>query len=615
MTIPTSASRTQQSFPENARFLTGPVRAVWHKSAPRDVRRAFAASNDSDGWIAWKRHLATRQRPVALAKLLPGGSDPLGWALPDGLLSLPVPSWLERAGRLAAQRPSPDPALQSDVILWLGESAGRATGPACALETLASARALPRLAAVLTAETWWALLDYLLSAVADTGAIEPDEDPLTHQLLGGELALTLAYLLPEVGPCRKLKSAARRLLSGGLIDLLDGQGLPHAKHLAVMRPLLACWTRCRAMGERLGGCFTAPAAAQYEWLVRQTLRLTRHDGTHVFSGGSIGSPDTELIKAALRFDDDDEDRRIAALVSPRSKKNGSRRATETDLPEPANHSEWAATAVLRPQWARTGERLTVVYPGQSLQLELACAKDVIFSGDWDLEVRVDGKRAAPSSDWDEVCWISDEDVDYLELEIDLGDRVRLQRQMLLAREDGFLLLADAVLGQEVSGATPGRIEYRGRLPLCPGVSFRGADETREGFLAGSKRRAAVLPLALPEWRSERGVGELTYADPGLELRQTSEGRCLYAPLFFDLDRRRQTRRLTWRQLTVAQSLEVQPADVAVGYRVAIGDDQWLIYRSLAEKANRTLLGHNLSTEMLVAQFDESGEVEPLIEIE
>ena len=96
---------------------------------------------------------------------------------------------------------------------------------------------------------------------------------------------------------------------------------------------------------------------------------------------------------------------------------------------------------------------------------------------------------------------------------------------------------------------------------------------------------------------------------------SAKGCRLYAPLFFDLDRRRMARPCTWRRLTVAESLAIQPDEVAVGYRVAVGKEQWLIYRSLAEKANRTLLGHNLSTEMLVAQFHRSGEVEPLLEIE
>ena len=67
----------------------------------------------------------------------------------------------------------------------------------------------------------------------------------------------------------------------------------------------------------------------------------------------------------------------------------------------------------------------------------------------------------------------------------------------LARQERFLLLADAVLGER-SGA----LDYRGTLPLAPGVSWRGAKETREGILVG-RRRALVLPLALPEWRRRR----------------------------------------------------------------------------------------------------------------
>jgi hypothetical protein len=159
------------------------------------------------------------------------------------------------------------------------------------------------------------------------------------------------------------------------------------------------------------------------------------------------------------------------------------------------------------------------------------------------------------------------------------------------------------------------INYRGALPLCGGIAFRGAAASREGFLVGRKRRALVLPLALPEWRGDVRVGELAQTGAGLELFQGAEGCRLLAPLFIDLDRRRMTRRLTWRQLTVAASLAVQPHDVAVGYRVAIGKRQWLIYRSLARKASRTLLGHNLVSELLVARFDRSGEVEPLLEVE
>ena len=132
---------------------------------------------------------------------------------------------------------------------------------------------------------------------------------------------------------------------------------------------------------------------------------------------------------------------------------------------------------------------------------------------------------------------------------------------------------------------------------------------------GRKPRAMVLPLSLPEWLADRRSGELRQTAAGLELRQAAEGRAMLAPLFFDLDRRRMLRPLTWRQLTVAESWSVRPNDVAVGYRVAIGRRQWLVYRSLGPRRNRTLLGHNLSTEMLVARFGRKGQVKPLVEIE
>ena len=142
-----------------------------------------------------------------------------------------------------------------------------------------------------------------------------------------------------------------------------------------------------------------------------------------------------------------------------------------------------------------------------------------------------------------------------------------------------------------------------------------ADETNEAFLMGQKAAALALPLALPEWRVEPFPGQLASTSDAVEIQLSGQGGALFAPLFLDLKPRRMTRPLTWRRLTVAESLEIVPPSVAVGYRVMVGKSQWLIYRSLTGVANRTLLGHNLATEMLVARFDKKGEVEPLIEIE
>ncbi|HBO45157.1 MAG TPA: hypothetical protein DD670_14760 [Planctomycetaceae bacterium] len=242
--------------------------------------------------------------------------------------------------------------------------------------------------------------------------------------------------------------------------------------------------------------------------------------------------------------------------------------------------------------------------------ELAVRRELIWSGPWTWELSLDGRPLSPVSEWDESCWVSDDDADFLELEIELTEGVRIQRQMVMARDDQFLLAADVILCSR-----PGQIDYRACLPLIAHIEAEESSETREIRLVGRRRAAVVLPLALPEWRCDERIGALRRTNDGLELRQKTTGSAMYCPLWFDLDARRASKPLTWRHLTVAESLETQPPDVAAGYRVRVGDEQWLVYRSLANRANRTLLGHNLSSEMLVARFDADGEVETMVETE
>jgi hypothetical protein len=317
-----------------------------------------------------------------------------------------------------------------------------------------------------------------------------------------------------------------------------------------------------------------------------------------------------LLDAALRLGGDAGDRRIAARLF--DGKNRSQRSSHRkgSLPRAGVHSEWAAVGVLRAGWDPDDPWLTALYPDRSVQLEMQCRQELLWTGRWALEIRRDGQPVRAGGPWEEVCWVSDDDVDYLELEMAFEGGLSVQRHMLLAKEDGFLLLADAVLNQR-----PASLEYRGTLPLAEGVSFEPAEETREGYLRGRRRLALVLPLALAEWQADPRAGSLAQTERGVELSQQGQGRSLFAPLVFDLRPRRMTRRFTWRRLTIAEDLAVQPDDVAVGYRVMIGPEQWLIYRALTSKGNRTLLGHNLTTEMLVARFDRHGEVEPLVEIE
>jgi hypothetical protein len=249
-------------------------------------------------------------------------------------------------------------------------------------------------------------------------------------------------------------------------------------------------------------------------------------------------------------------------------------------------------------------------PATFVQLELHSRGQTLLAGAWDLHVEFNGSALRVDSPWQQVCWITDDKSDHLELEISLTGGLRVQRQMLLCRADRFLYLADAVLGRRT-----GQIEYHSTLPLASGAEAAFPQETRECLVSRGKHRAAVLPLALPEWQRDPRGGRLTQSAAGLEHARSAQGRTLYAPLFIDLNPRRAQQPLTWRQLTVAEERVILPADLAVGYRAQIGRQQWVFYRSLGPKGNRTVLGCNLITEFLAARFSREGKVETLVEVE
>ncbi len=278
--------------------------------------------------------------------------------------------------------------------------------------------------------------------------------------------------------------------------------------------------------------------------------------------------------------------------------------------QPGVHSEWSQVALLKANWKRNSPRMVVQYGDQQVRTELSIGRDLLLLGNWEHTATVDGRVAEPKGDWEEVCWVSDEDVDYLEIELDLTDDLRIQRQICLARNDRFLMVSDALLGTQSR-----KLAYQLRLPFGPGITTAAADETRELTIIGSKARGMVMPLALPEWRSDSRGGKLTADSTGLQLEQSIVGSSLFLPLWIDLDPRRAKKAYTWRQLSVAEQRQLVTRDTAAGYRVQFGKAQWLIYRALGIAANRTVLGHNLATDFLIARFARTGDVTTLVEVE
>ncbi len=608
-------------------------RLAWTRDVPRTVAQESAWDNNSPGWKSWLEYLRQRKRVLPSA-LLKQKQSPLTWCLPgeacgreaNEAFTLEMVAALHRLSQ-GKRAPGFDLALEAARWVPPGErSIPEYLRLNWAVESLAWSYALPQLAAKLTPAAWWELAERLLdtaeAALTGLSPLEVDSPraaALTQQLLAGELPLVLAAVLPEIKPFRRLAKRGRRVIEEGIEHLLDGEGLPAAHLLPWFRPLAASWTRAAMVGRGHSGAQWGKAAReQYALLVEHLLRLRRPDGTAMLAEHEAAADCPALFGAALRTADDLRAWQAAVAANDRSLGLDGpladalpRKATGYASDEPAAYnSEWAEFGLLRVNWERKSASLAVRYDADHLQAELNAGPRTLLAGTWETRITVAGRTLPAGSGWSCVCWESDDDVDYLELEMSLRDDVRLQRQLLLARRDGFLLIADALLSLK-----PAELELTSRFPFAPGIGYQSADETREGFLldAKGKRRALVLPLALPEWQQSPSGGSLetwpaegAEGEPaaGLQLRMAGHGRGLFSPLFIDLQGSRFRREsFTWRHLTIAQERRILPPDEAAGYRVQIGDEQWLVYRSLATRGSRTVLGLNTNYEFVVGRID------------
>jgi hypothetical protein len=575
--------------------------ALWHRSAPRKLRDAWYAGDDAERWPLWKKYVAKHPRPNPF---LAGKQPPVLWCWPEewgrGEVSASVAS-LARWSEVFTHRPHGHVDLPQ------------------ALQAVASAYALPTLAADLPGDAWWRLAEALHALVHEAQQHGVDfhtnpSDVVRQQLLAGELPLALSYLFPELRPMRSLRTPARQVFTEALDALMDGDGTPHVRLLPVLGPLYACWTRARWIGAKLNrNAWSADAESQYGRLVRRVVRLTDGGRRFMLSDGDEELPGLKpLVSMALELVENRSDLAAAAIAISPAVVSRPINVNQQVLPKSSLHSEWSELAVMSSGWAKSDARLAIAYAGDPLKIEFHVGNRALWSGLMTSETTCDGHHVAPSGKWEETCWQSDKDCDFLELRMQLADGLRLERQFVLAKRDGVLTVADIVIANDLE---PRQLEHRFSLPLAADVSWQPEVETRDGVLTCGKRSTAVLPLALFEWRCDPRGGSLTSDGARLSLTQSTRGRAMYCPLMFDLDSSRSKKERTWRQLTVGENLQALAHDAAVGFRGQSGRDQWLVYRSLGPCGNRTVLGQNIANEFYAGRFRKTGLVDEWIEIE
>lgn len=249
----------------------------------------------------------------------------------------------------------------------------------------------------------------------------------------------------------------------------------------------------------------------------------------------------------------------------------------------------------------------------------------VLNGPWTIHLSFDDSLIDGRGNWKNVCRFADRDAHHREYERRLAGGMRHQRQVTICPRDGVALLADTVLARR-----RGRWQIEIAVEFSPNVRLAPMMETCELRFAVEHLRGLLIPLAFPEWRQDRRVeGSITISEQRVTFALNVVGQAVFFPLFFAFWARDTVHGTpqndgqftsefppyTWRHLTVSECLNRVANDQAVGFRVQIGDRQWVLYRSLTPPANRAVLGKNLISESLLGRFKPDGTISPLVEVE
>ena len=446
---------------------------------------------------------------------------------------------------------------------------------------------------------------------------------LNEQLMLVELPITLLYH----SDCRDNQSGEdtlgnRQDIHGRLVastqdrvglmcqrvsELLDDDGWPGPLAIQDFGILSASWTRSAALLQAMGWAIDDEATQLLRWLPRQIMRLLRKDRSLMLSKSParVSGP---LLDLMLKVFGDADD----ALIAKRTVDcPPSPRPNLVMIDKSRNSiSIWGGSLLFHDRWERNACKLAAEFDAAGCRLEIAKTKSLI-SGHVFPQLIVDGNPVAPIDQPDVLVDYVDGRVAVAEIVWHLENEINMQRQIILSMEDKFAWIGDAV-----NAPRSVEIDYRCQWQLADAMCTVGESENTEGYLFdGKKMRALVISPAASEWKSGPSPAKLQLEKTDFTLTVKRRGRHLYAPVFIDLSPKRCLKPRTWRQLTVAQSLEIVDDDVAVAYRVAVGKKQFVFYRSMASPANRTFFGENVNTEMFFGRLEKTGVMTELVQIE
>lgn len=555
-------------------------------------------------------------------------------------LSSPENSGSKRTARKASR------ALPIDPLETWWQHARIETSALSTWEYLALLEMLPSRITRLTMPTAFAIWRTLLTVACDLTRLAPLRDAKsTSDVRQAELArygfladpfLDLSLLrnceLPwlagvvfsAVKGSEKLRKAGADLLEHELVERTDDQGAPHADLLPRLPLWLAVSTRILQTAERQGiTLWDADAADLYRSMIEKIAPLLQPDGRIALSHVQVSEPRqfAEAMLKASGWSETDAALRVLFTLPKRGvKRTGSSKIAAAPPPPtprrapleiclaPTNQSDDAAWAVLRTHWGAHADRVTVTHDQPAMNMELTVQGQPVLEGEWYSELTTGKDRTPFRGEWICVCWQSDQDADYIEMQLAIRGVVRAERQILLSRTRQFCLLAEA-LGDIKSD----QFTYRTQLPLVGGVTGTTGASTREVKLDAGGVPVRVFPIALPDQHVFSTPGRFA-AD--LSFQTTGSGSAWYNPILIDWSPARRSAAAVWKSLTVAEEQKVVKPEIAAGHRIKVGNHQWLIYRSLRQSIEaRSVLGHQTRFETVIGSVESNGDITPLMLVE
>ncbi len=439
----------------------------------------------------------------------------------------------------------------------------------------------------------------------------PDDQIL---LVSGEVPWRASFLFAGVAGAKNLRQLGQQNLRDGFFERTDTDGTPHADMLSRIDFWLATMTRSLFIGQVWKKRLWDKESLERFQLTLQVLVATSNASGKLALCPIHEIGHAELLSLAAYFSGlsnrSAERMYLKALNSGKKKRSQFFIQTEDYA---ANQSDWSALAVMRNYWSDSSNLLMVTWNGDLPAVSLTALGKQLLEGRWEFSLTVDGTEVSGDGEWSAVCWNSDEDADYLELQMDLEGGYTLDRQILLPRNQHFVFLSDIVNGSEAA-----RLEYRSLLPVASGFTDSVDEETHELSLKTKGLAARVFPLGLPQDRDFFCPGSLSLNERGqIELHQAAaEATALYVPLVIDWEPDLKRKPADWQSLTVSEAGKISPRDVASGHRLRIGKHQLLVYRSLKKgEVARAVLGHHTSYESVIGRFDSDGELTPLLFVE